>query len=70
MSFKVGRSTLADASKRRSEAIYEAVYRDLYARYRGIFSSDSWSGKTPKCMALLVIIDSTYNQPVLQSSLQ
>ena len=27
-------STLADANKRRSEAVFEAIYRDLYATYR------------------------------------
>ncbi len=45
ISFKIGRSTLADANKRRSEAIYESIYRDLYATYRQVLSSDSRSGK-------------------------
>ena len=39
--FKISRSTLADANKRRSEAIFEAIYRDLYARYRHELISDS-----------------------------
>ena len=57
--FKIGRSTLADANKRRSEAIFEAIYRDLYDTYRTILSSDSRSRKTPKWMKRLQIIDST-----------
>ena len=57
--FKIGRSTLADANKRRSEAIFEAIYRDLYATYRTPLSSDSRSRKTPKWMKRLQIIDST-----------
>ena len=57
--FKIGRSTLADANKRRSEAIFEAIYRDLYATYRTPLSSDSRSRKIPKWMQRLQIIDST-----------
>ncbi len=57
--FKIGRSTLADANKRRSEAIFEAIYRDLYDTYRTTLSSDSRSRKTPKWMKRLQIIDST-----------
>ena len=57
--FKIGRSTLADADKRRSEAIFEAIYRDLYATYRTPLSSDSRSRKIPKWMQRLQIIDST-----------
>ena len=34
ITFKIGRSTLADANKRRSESIFESIYRDLYTRYR------------------------------------
>lgn len=34
ITFKIGRSTLADANRRRPEAVFEAIYRDLYARYR------------------------------------
>ncbi|MDY5118474.1 MAG: DUF4372 domain-containing protein, partial [Muribaculaceae bacterium] len=39
ITFKIGRSTLADANKRRPEAIFEAIYRDLYATYRTVLSS-------------------------------
>lgn len=59
INFKIGRSTLADANKRRPEAIFESRYRDLYATYRQVLSSDSRSGKTPKWMKHLQIIDST-----------
>lgn len=59
ITFKIGRSTLADANKRRSEAIFEAIYRDLYETYRHTLSSDSRTGKTPKWMKRLQIIDST-----------
>ena len=59
ITFKIGRSTLADANKRRLEAIFEAIYRDLYASYRHVLSSDSRNGKTPKWMKRLQIIDST-----------
>ena len=59
ITFKIGRSTLADANKRRSEAIFEAIYRDLYASYRTVLSSDSRNRKTPKWMKRLQIIDST-----------
>ena len=59
ISFKIGRSTLADANKRRPEAIFEAVYRDLYARYRHELISDSRSRKHPRWMDKLQIIDST-----------
>lgn len=59
ITFKIGRSTLADANKRRSEAVFEAVYRDLYARYRHELISDSRSRKHPKWLDRLQIIDST-----------
>ena len=59
VTFKIGRSTLADANKRRSEAIFEAIYRDLYGTYRQTLSSDSRTRKTPKWMKRLQIIDST-----------
>ncbi len=59
ITFKIGRSTLADANKRRPEAIFEAIYRDLYATYRQVLSSDSRSRKAPKWMKRLQIIDST-----------
>ena len=59
ITFKIGRSTLADANKRRPEAIFEAIYRDTYATYRHVLSSNSRTGKTPKWMRRLQIIDST-----------
>lgn len=57
--FKISRSTLADANKRRPEAIFEAIYRDLYAKYRHELISDSRRLKHPKWMDRLQIIDST-----------
>ena len=57
--FKIGRSTLADANKRRPEAIFEAIYRDLYATFCHTLYSDSRSRKIPKWMKRLQIIDST-----------
>ena len=59
ITFKIGRSTLANANKRRSESIFEAIYRDLYARYKGELISDSRRCKQPKWMDRLQIIDST-----------
>lgn len=59
ITFKIGRSTLPDANKRRSEAIFESIYRDTYATYRHVLSSDSRTGKTPQWMRRLQIIDST-----------
>ena len=59
ITFKIGRSTLADANKRRSEAIFESIYRDTYATYRHVLSSDSRTGKTPQWMRRLQIIDPT-----------
>lgn len=53
------RSTLADANARRPEAVFESIYRHLYATYRHRLSSDSRSGKTPQWMKRLQIIDST-----------
>ena len=53
------RSTLSDANARRSESIFEATYRDLYATYKDELSSDSRKHKTPKWMERLQIIDST-----------
>lgn len=57
ITFKIGRSTLADANRRRPESIFEAIYRDLYATYRHSLSPDS--RRTPKWMKRLQIIDST-----------
>ncbi len=59
ITFKIGRSTLADANKRRSESIFEAIYRNLYATYRERLCPDSRCGKQPKWMKRLQIIDST-----------
>ena len=59
ITFKIGRSTLADANKRRPESIFETIYRDLYARYRHELISDSRSRQHPKWMDKLQIIDST-----------
>ena len=59
ITFKIGRSTLADANKRRPEAIFEAIYRDLHVRYRHELISDSRRCKHPKWMDRLQIIDST-----------
>jgi hypothetical protein len=53
------RSTLSDANARRSESIFEATYRDLYATYKDELSSDSRKYKTPQWMERLQIIDST-----------
>lgn len=57
--FKIGKSTLADANKRRPEAVFEEIYRQLYGTYRHVLSSDSRSHKEPVWMKRLQIIDST-----------
>lgn len=59
ITFKIGRSTLADANKRRPEIIFENIYRDLYTRYRNELISDSRKRQRPKWMDRLQIIDST-----------
>ena len=59
ITFKIGRSTLADANKRRPEKIFENIYRDLYACYRNELISDSRKRQRPKWMDRLQIIDST-----------
>ena len=53
------RSTLSDANARRPECIFEAIYRDLYERYRKELSSDSRGRRTAKWMHRLQILDST-----------
>ena len=63
ITFKIGRSTLADANKRRPERIFENIYRDLYARYRDELISDSRKRQRPKWMDRLQIIDSTTISP-------
>lgn len=52
-------STLADANKRRSEAIFESVYRNSYVTYRTILSSNIRTGREPAWMKRLQITDST-----------
>ncbi len=47
ITFKIGRSTLADANNRRPEAIFEAIYRDLYATYYHILSEASGAPPHP-----------------------
>lgn len=59
ITIRIGKSTLADANKRRSEIIFEQIYRQLYATYHSRFSSDSRNRKEPKWMKRLQIIDST-----------
>ena len=53
------RSTLSDANARRSQDIFESIYRDLYATYKGELSSDSRKRQVPKWLGRLQIIDST-----------
>ena len=54
------RSTLSDANLRRPESIFEAIYRDLYERYKQELSSDSrHRRRTEKWMDRLQILDST-----------
>ena len=53
------RSTLSDANTRRSQDIFESIYRDLYATYKGELSSDSRKRQVPKWLDRLQIIDST-----------
>ncbi len=59
ISMMTSRSTLSDANKRRPEAVFEAIYRDLYTTYHTLLCSDSRSHKEPKWMKQLQIIDST-----------
>jgi len=47
ITFKIGKSTLADANKHRPEVIFEGIYRQLYCTYRHVFSSDSRNRKPP-----------------------
>ena len=53
------RSTLSDANTRRPQDIFESIYRDLYATYKGELSSDSRKRQVPKWLGRLQIIDST-----------
>lgn len=59
ISMMPSRSSLSDANRRRPDSIFEAIYRDLYDTYRHRLLSDSQSGKNPKWMKRLQIIDST-----------
>lgn len=52
-------STLSDANKRRPEIIFETIYRDLYATYRNVLSSDSLKNRDKVWMKRFQIIDST-----------
>ena len=42
------RSTLSDDNLRRNECIFEAIYRELYATYKHVLSSDSRRRGCPK----------------------
>ena len=53
------RSTLSDANTRRSEKIFEDVYRDLYEANKDLLSSDSRRNGTEEWIKRLRIIDST-----------
>ena len=53
------RSTLSDANVRRSHEIFGKIYQQLYLTYKDKLSADSPSGKVPKWMKKLRIIDST-----------
>ena len=59
ISMMTSRSTLSDANRRRPEAVFEAIYRDLYTTYHSRLSSDSRLRNEPKWMKRLQIIDST-----------
>ena len=53
------RSTLSDANAMRPHEIFGKIYQGLYLAYKDKLSSDSSSGKVPKWMKKLQIIDST-----------
>ena len=53
------RSTLSDANARRSEKIFEEIYRDLYQRNKKKLISDSRKSNNESWMERLRIIDST-----------
>ena len=59
ISTMTSRSTLSDANRRRPEAVFEALYRDLYRSNHARLSSDSRLRKEPRWMKRLQIIDST-----------
>ena len=67
--------SLSDANRRRPQAIFADTYRDLYARYRPMLSSDSRvKPKEPQWMKRLQIIDSTtitlFSNLILQGGAQ
>lgn len=53
------RSTLSDANSRRSESIFEEIYRSLYRKYSDELSSDSRKNPISKWINRLQILDST-----------
>ena len=53
------RSTLSDANARRSEKLFEEVYRDLYEANKKLLSSDSRRNGAEEWIKRLRIIDST-----------
>ena len=53
------RSTLSDANARRPEAIFEKIYRSLYAKYKDELSADSRKKPSSSWINRLQIIDST-----------
>ena len=53
------RSTLSDANMRRSEKVFESVFRDLYNTYKDELSADSRKRQNPKWLNSLQIMDST-----------
>lgn len=59
ISTMASRSTLSDANRRRSETVFEALYRYLYRSNHARLSPDSRLQKEPKWMKRLQIIDST-----------
>lgn len=53
------RSTLSDANKRRSEIIFQEIYKYLYDNYHNTICPDSQTGKKQKKAGNVKIIDST-----------
>ena len=64
------RSTLSDANARRSEAIFEKIYRSLYARYKDELSSDSRKNPSSSWINRLQIDRLHDCNPVLQHAFQ
>src|SRR5574344_300503 len=59
ISMLTSRSTLSDANRRRPDAVFEAIYRDLYSTYHASLSPDSRSCKDPTWIKKCQVIDST-----------